>query len=140
VGQDSFEKMDELDSDDHLLTHEGRTANRDIVQFVPFRNFFSSSVRYSSTQQTHIESLLAKEVLAEVPDQVTSYMKSRGIAPMALPPANEPTMSHGGPSMGNNHLYPNDIQSTQCALEDVTFQLNHSLNVKSSAPPLTPCE
>ncbi|PIO62388.1 C2 domain protein [Teladorsagia circumcincta] len=32
VGNDEFENMNELDSDTHLLTHAGRTAQRDIVQ------------------------------------------------------------------------------------------------------------
>lgn len=32
VGNDSFEKMDELDSDNAMLTLNGRTAQRDIVQ------------------------------------------------------------------------------------------------------------
>ena len=32
VGNDNFEKMDELDSDDQLLSFNGRTAARDIVQ------------------------------------------------------------------------------------------------------------
>ena len=38
VGNDNFEKMDELDSDDKLLSYNGRTAARDIVQV--FRKFY----------------------------------------------------------------------------------------------------
>lgn len=32
VGNDTFEKMDQLDSDATLLQHNGRQAKRDIVQ------------------------------------------------------------------------------------------------------------
>jgi hypothetical protein len=36
VGKEDFEKMDELDADDELLSHNGRTAQRDIVQVAIF--------------------------------------------------------------------------------------------------------
>lgn len=71
VGQANFGKMEELDSDDALLRdNRGRSAVRDIVQFVPFRNFHGNSA------------LLAKEVLAEVPCQLTGFMKTRGVEPI----------------------------------------------------------
>jgi hypothetical protein len=63
--------MEELDSDDALLRDaRGRTAARDIVQFVPFRNFHGNPHQ------------LAKEVLAEVPLQLTSFMKVKGMEPI----------------------------------------------------------
>lgn len=40
VGEADFDKMDVLDSDDGLLADSaGNRAKRDIVQFVPIRNF-----------------------------------------------------------------------------------------------------
>lgn len=48
------------------------------LQFVPFREFTGG--RYGSNPQTS-QAYLAKEVLAEVPDQITGYMKKRGIKP-----------------------------------------------------------
>jgi hypothetical protein len=70
VGSDSFTKMNDLDSDDALLRdYNGRTAARDIVQFVPFRKFQGNST------------LLAREVLAELPKQITDYMKFHNIVP-----------------------------------------------------------
>jgi hypothetical protein len=42
---------------------------RDIVQFVPFKEFKNDPVE------------LAKEILKEVPDQMTSYFQSNGIKP-----------------------------------------------------------
>lgn len=50
------------------------TATRDIVQFVPYRLFLSENPLQTRTR-------LAKEVLAEIPDQVTSYMFSNKTAP-----------------------------------------------------------
>lgn len=76
VGNAEFEAMDELDSDEVRLTAEGRYAERDIVQFVPLNKFISNTGPYIKCQAD-----LAKEVLAEVPEQLTSFMKSRGIKP-----------------------------------------------------------
>jgi len=71
VGNADFGKMVALDSDNALLTDsDGRKAARDIVQFVPFRNF--KGQHYSA---------LAKETLAEIPGQVLGYMKSKGFIP-----------------------------------------------------------
>ncbi|XP_073233601.1 copine-3-like [Porites lutea] len=74
VGGADFAMMEELDSDDALLMAGGRSAQRDIVQFVPFRNFKHSS-----------PAALAKEVLAEVPKQLTDYFKARNIQPQQRP-------------------------------------------------------
>lgn len=66
--------MEELDSDAALLTDiRSRSASRDIVQFVPFRKYASDG------------ELLAKEVLAEIPTQLTTYMKQNRIAPLIRP-------------------------------------------------------
>ena len=57
IGEDSFEKMQELDSDDKVLTNsKGKPAMRDIVQFVKFNDFRNNS-----------SEALAEEVLKEVP-------------------------------------------------------------------------
>ena len=75
VGNADFTAMDELDADTVPLVFNNIQAERDIVQFVPFRNF----------QHLHnvsaAKAYLAKEVLAEIPDQVVGYMKSRNINP-----------------------------------------------------------
>ena len=53
-------------------------------QFVPLRNFLGDRFQNNSqASQAH----LAKEVLAEIPSQITLYMKNRGIKPRAPPPA-----------------------------------------------------
>eukprot|EP00455_Lapot_gusevi_P035859 TRINITY_DN3975_c0_g2_i6.p1 TRINITY_DN3975_c0_g2~~TRINITY_DN3975_c0_g2_i6.p1 ORF type:complete len:523 (+),score=208.25 TRINITY_DN3975_c0_g2_i6:230-1570(+) len=69
VGDADFTDMDRLDGDGGLL-HDmsGTTAERDIVQFVPFRKFPSAAE-------------LARETLKEVPDQFMRYMKKRNISP-----------------------------------------------------------
>uniref|UniRef100_A0A8C6WJA2 Copine Vb n=1 Tax=Neogobius melanostomus TaxID=47308 RepID=A0A8C6WJA2_9GOBI len=69
-----------------LVSSRGKLAERDIVQFVPFRD-------YMDRTGNHVLSMarLAKDVLAEIPDQFISYMKSRGIKPNPAPPPYTPT-------------------------------------------------
>jgi len=75
VGDADFDAMDALDSDDALLSNGSSKAQRDIVQFVPFRNFFKGH-DFAGNQAR-----LAKAVLEELPSQVTLYMELRGIKP-----------------------------------------------------------
>ncbi|CAM9106881.1 unnamed protein product [Scytosiphon promiscuus] len=71
VGQADYASMEELDGDDvRLVNRAGQRASRDIVQFVPMRDFEGKS--------THA---LAKEVLFEIPAQVIEYMKHNNIPP-----------------------------------------------------------
>ena len=77
VGDADFEAMEILDGDDVRLSSRGKYAERDIVQFVPMRNFTGRSGDNPAT----IQAMLAKEVLEEIPDQFLSYMKSRNIKP-----------------------------------------------------------
>uniref|UniRef100_A0A8C4HI09 Copine 3 n=1 Tax=Dicentrarchus labrax TaxID=13489 RepID=A0A8C4HI09_DICLA len=70
VGGADFSAMEFLDSDDKLLcSPNGDVASRDIVQFVPFRDFQGNSVA------------LAQSVLAELPDQVSSFFNSYKLKP-----------------------------------------------------------
>lgn len=71
VGAADFHQMEVLDGDGKLLSVSGKTAQRDIVQFVPFRDFANRHI-----------SELAKETLAEIPSQVLSFMKRYDIAPL----------------------------------------------------------
>ena len=63
--------MDELDCDKGKLTHEGKVAKQDIVQFFPFQKFSGSFAADD----------LAREVLFEVPNQLVTYMTRHGIKP-----------------------------------------------------------
>lgn len=81
VGNDDFAAMDELDSDDHLLEFNGKKAVRDIVQFVPLRNYINSSGVWLQTMDG-----LSRDVLYEVPDQLISYMRAKGIKPKRVVP------------------------------------------------------
>ncbi|KAM9520183.1 copine-5 [Guaruba guarouba] len=81
VGQAEFDAMVELDGDDIRVSSRGRVAERDIVQFVPFREHVAAgggAVRSMAR--------LARAVLAEVPPQLLSYMKAKGISPRPAPP------------------------------------------------------
>uniref|UniRef100_A0A8C6V2T2 Copine 8 n=1 Tax=Neogobius melanostomus TaxID=47308 RepID=A0A8C6V2T2_9GOBI len=80
VGPAEFDAMVELDGDEIRISSRGRYAERDIVQFVPFRDYIDRT-------GNHILSMarLAKDVLAEIPDQFLSYMRTRGIKPSPAP-------------------------------------------------------
>jgi hypothetical protein len=75
VGDEDFSAMDALDSDDRLLRAGGMVAARDIVQFVELRKFLSGG--YWSKE------LLAKAVLAEIPSQLSGWMKLQSLQPAA---------------------------------------------------------
>nr|XP_045011340.1 copine-6 isoform X2 [Jaculus jaculus] len=82
VGNADFSDMRLLDGDDGpLRCPRGVPAARDIVQFVPFRDFKDAA-----------PSALAKCVLAEVPRQVVEYYASQGISPGA-PRLSTPAMT-----------------------------------------------
>ncbi|KAK9403181.1 copine-3 [Crotalus adamanteus] len=76
VGGADFSAMEFLDSDSGALrSRSGEAAIRDIVQFVPFRQFHNAP-----------KEALAQSVLAEVPQQVVSYFSM-----CKLQPPNKPT-------------------------------------------------
>jgi len=71
VGNADFAAMETLDGDTIPLTSaQGIQRERDIVQFVPYKEFI------------HTSSFdLAKSVLAEIPYQIVSYMQANNIPP-----------------------------------------------------------
>nr|XP_032629603.1 copine-8-like [Chelonoidis abingdonii] len=87
VGPAEFDAMEELDGDVVRVSSRGKYAERDIVQFVPFRDYIDRS-------GNHVLSMarLAKDVLAEIPDQFLSYMRVRGIKPSPAPPPYTPPL------------------------------------------------
>lgn len=79
VGDAEFTAMNELDSDDVVMSVDGKAAERDIVQFVPMNQFMPANhVRQSPMDMLKSQQLLAEEVLREIPDQLTGYMVARG--------------------------------------------------------------
>uniref|UniRef100_A0A096LWS7 Copine-3 n=1 Tax=Poecilia formosa TaxID=48698 RepID=A0A096LWS7_POEFO len=71
VGAADFSAMEFLDGDDgRLRSLSGEAAMRDIVQFVPFRNF-----------QNAPSQALAQSVLAELPQQVTTFFSLHKLKP-----------------------------------------------------------
>ncbi|XP_070616862.1 copine-2 isoform X1 [Erythrolamprus reginae] len=76
VGNADFAAMEFLDADNRMLrSYTGEEAVRDIVQFVPFREFRSAP-----------KETLAKAVLAELPQQVVQYFKHQNLAPLNSEP------------------------------------------------------
>ncbi|XP_022730554.1 protein BONZAI 1-like isoform X2 [Durio zibethinus] len=71
VGGADFKEMEILDADkgERLESSTGRVASRDIVQFVPFRDVQSGEIS------------IVQAVLAELPTQFLTYMRSRDIKP-----------------------------------------------------------
>ena len=76
VGNANFDNMNRLDGDNGLYGSNGQKAQRDIVQFVPFRDVKMNG------------DLLAKELLAELPGQVVQYMSMIGKPPGQFVPIN----------------------------------------------------
>ncbi|XP_066579405.1 copine-3 isoform X1 [Amia ocellicauda] len=71
VGGADFSAMEFLDGDNGVLrAPTGETAIRDIVQFVPFRQFLNAP-----------KEALAQSVLAEVPGQVVTYFNMMKLSP-----------------------------------------------------------
>ena len=69
VGDEDFEEMELLDGDGQgLVTEEGKRAERDIVQFVAFK-------------QCRNQEDVAAQVLAELPGQLLGYMGTHNTTP-----------------------------------------------------------
>nr|CAB3233484.1 copine-8-like [Phallusia mammillata] len=81
VGPAEFDAMEELDGDTVRVSYRGIEAERDIVQFVPFRDYVGKG-----GSQILSQARLAKDVLAEIPDQLVGYMKARALRPGTPPP------------------------------------------------------
>ncbi|XP_069073324.1 copine-2 [Pleurodeles waltl] len=72
VGNADFAAMEFLDGDNRILrSYTGEEAARDIVQFVPFREFRNAP-----------KETLSKAVLAELPQQVVQYFKHQNLPPI----------------------------------------------------------
>ena len=78
VGEGDFDEMEELDGDtDRVTDSTGRVASRDIVQFVQMRNFLG----VCGINSKGTELYLAKELLAEIPDQLLGFMRANKSIP-----------------------------------------------------------
>ncbi|MGH0149315.1 UNVERIFIED_CONTAM: hypothetical protein FKN15_014933 [Acipenser sinensis] len=76
VGNADFTAMEFLDGDNQILrSYTGEEAARDIVQFVPFREFRNAP-----------KETLARSVLAELPQQVSQYFKQKNLSPSSSDP------------------------------------------------------
>ncbi|TSK16234.1 Copine-1 [Bagarius yarrelli] len=75
VGEADFKAMEVLDGDKGVLkSSNGEPVARDIVQFVPFKDFVKAP-----------KEALAQSVLAEVPNQLVSYFKMKNLSPVNSP-------------------------------------------------------
>ena len=88
IGNENFENMNVLDADENpLYDKQGRKADRDLVQFVPFNDYKNDPQK------------LAEQVLEEIPRQIVEYYQHRKIQPIDEDGDNSSnsTNSHGGP-------------------------------------------
>ncbi|KAL6048086.1 Copine IVb [Balamuthia mandrillaris] len=113
IGNADFSKMEVLDADDKPLVHKGRPMERDIVQFVPFKDYKNHPER------------LAEETLMEIPWQLTSFMAVNGIAPPPIPYS-----SGAGPS--STSMYPSQ-QPIMMPLQQLQMYPQQQFNPSMSA-------
>lgn len=79
IGDANFAKMTRLDADENpLIDSNGKKMERDIVQFVPFREVGNSPTA------------LAREVLDEIPREIVNYFTKHDILPN--PPIRAPSI------------------------------------------------
>ena len=70
IGNADFSNMDVLDADEEpLVDSKGRKADRDLVQFVPYKKFQNNGQK------------LAEEVLEEIPRQIVEFYQHKKISP-----------------------------------------------------------
>ena len=70
IGNADFSNMNVLDADDEpLIDSNGRKADRDLVQFVPYKKFENNGQK------------LAQEVLEEIPRQIVEFYQHKKISP-----------------------------------------------------------
>lgn len=72
IGGYNFSNMDVLDADEEPLSADGKEAARDLVQFVPFREYKNDPTK------------LAEEVLKEIPMQVVQFYEMNGLTPQKI--------------------------------------------------------
>lgn len=137
VGNSDFQAMEVLDGDKGLYNSSGKKAARDIVQFVPFRKFSGN------------QALLAQEVLAEIPEQLTSYMnlvgkkpgpaKSLNLENIMKPAEPKPVVADAGSSMIQNamvSLAPTKQNIYSLALSDPALKIQPVAELNSVNPKL----
>ncbi|XP_071174493.1 copine-8-like isoform X2 [Mytilus edulis] len=141
VGNAEFDAMDVLDADDRRLCSNGKYAVRDIVQFVPFRDFLGG--KFGSNMNIS-QAALAKEVLAEIPDQIIQYMKAHGVKPkpakanVQLPGQQSNVPSQPPPSFQQSQGQPGYPQGQGQAMPQAGYPGQASFNGRppqGSGPP-----
>lgn len=99
VGNDEFKNMEILDGDHGLYNSKGQKAPRDIVQFVPFRNFKGD------------RAALAQAVLAELPDQLVQWNQLMGRKPRPATQVNIQKLGYDQNLSENQYLGSQGMQN-----------------------------
>lgn len=88
VGNADFSTMDALDGDD------GKLGFRDIVQFVPLRDFLPNGHTYTMADAEKIQESVGRTLLDEIPRQFLGFYAGQNLMPMQrqiLPPSPPPS-------------------------------------------------
>jgi len=125
VGDADFGNMVVLDADDSPLVSEGKQMARDIVQFVPFRKF---------NNQGYEE--LARETLAEIPEQLLSFMALKGIRPN--PPQLSSLRQFSSIEQSQRNLIGGTTQSAASESAPFATPVDLSASATPSAPSVPP--
>lgn len=85
VGDDDFSGMVKLDSDKKMLkSRTGRLAERDIVQFTALKDMQKIADNAKVTGSTlDVHDLVSRDLLAEIPAQVTEYFTQHKMPPLS---------------------------------------------------------
>lgn len=75
IGPTSFTSATRLEEDIKKLSQNGRNAARDVVQYAQFNEILEKYDDMAGGFQ------LAKQLLADIPEQLVAYMKTKGILP-----------------------------------------------------------
>jgi len=120
IGENQFPNMDRLDGDHIAKDRNGEKSRRDIVQFIPFKQYSA----YSTTNTTGNKagSFLAKKVLEEVPLQLISFMRGKGFRPR--PPG---FIVPGNPMMGQQPFPGGQTLPYAGAGQHLSMSLNPAL-------------
>eukprot|EP01123_Difflugia_compressa_P003686 TRINITY_DN1494_c0_g1_i2.p1 TRINITY_DN1494_c0_g1~~TRINITY_DN1494_c0_g1_i2.p1 ORF type:complete len:459 (+),score=133.80 TRINITY_DN1494_c0_g1_i2:164-1378(+) len=124
VGPADFTKMNILDGDERKLKAAGRECLRDIVQFVPYRDFKRGPPGALSTA-----------VLAEIPGQFMDYMQKNKIAPQPPPDEKEIAKLQQLALQRNMSYIPSDIEPPPPMVHQQQEQVRHHQSVMVNYPP-----
>lgn len=127
VGDDDFSGMVKLDSDKRMLkSRTGRLAERDIVQFTALKDMQSIADEAKARGITlDVHDLVSRDLLAEIPAQVTEYFTQHKIAPMLKNSGNAFSRESSRVRAAELHAVREQIAATQANQRTIEVMSPH---------------